>query len=85
MANFALAFGDFIAIEDRTVPFEHDNVWNYPLLKSFPNNLYAATLTYLWCKPPSTGIEISLLEPGKSGSFVCETGIWPSRPWWGLL
>jgi len=27
--NLALAFGDFIVIEDRTVPFEHDNVWNY--------------------------------------------------------
>jgi hypothetical protein len=44
--NLALAFGDFMVIEDRTVPFEHDDVWIYPLLKSFPNNLYAAKATF---------------------------------------
>ncbi len=52
----------------------------YDLQKTFLL-IYAAMRTYLWCKPPSTETEMSLLGPEIFGCLVCKTGVSPLRPW----
>ena len=75
--------------------FSKSNYWNYAVFQwsdarltsagiiqtsvNTSSVVYAATWTYLWCKPPSTGTEMSLLGPKICGCFVCETTItWSS-------
>jgi len=42
-------------------------------------SLYAATRSYVWCSPPSTGLDTSRVGPEISGTS-CGTGVSPSSP-----